>query len=92
MADIGKLAQVFYDRAKGDAVLTAALKTHYDTLADAIMSGATSGTIVTGGKNGVNYTTRIDTSTTDRLNAMNLALRGLDTGIRPSRTYHARFC
>lgn len=91
MADIVKLAQVFYDRAYGDAERTAALKTHYDTLADAILSGATSGSIVTGGKNGANYTTRIDTTTTDRLHAMDLAVRGLGNGVRPGRTYHARF-
>jgi hypothetical protein len=46
---------------------------------------------VTAGKNGASYTTRIDTTTTDRMNAMDLAIKGLNNGVRPGRTYHARF-
>lgn len=91
MADIVRLAQVFYDRANGDALLTAALKTHHNALVDAIMAGTTTGTIVTAGKNGASYTTRIDTTTTDRMNAMDLAIKGLASGVRPGRTHHARF-
>lgn len=91
MADIVRLAQVFYDSACGDAKQRALLKQHRDELTLAIASGATSGTIVTGSKNGANYTSRIDTSTTERLFALNLAVQGFESGRRPSRTVHARF-
>jgi hypothetical protein len=91
MADIVRLAQVFYDSACGNAAQRAALRTHRDELLSAVASGATSGTIITASKNGASYTTRIDVTSMDRLNALNMAVQGLDAGRRPSRTYHARF-
>ena len=91
MADIVALAQVFYDSAVSDSSRQATLRKHLSDLCDAIAAGTTTGSIVTAGKNGGNYTTRIDTSTTDRLFALKEAVNGLNTGCRPSRSYYARF-
>ena len=91
MADIVALARDFYDRACGDPAFAAALRTNFNAMLDGSMTGALDGSIVQGSKNGGNYTIRIDLSTTDRRAALGMAVRGLDNGTRPSRTYHARF-
>ena len=56
-----------------------------------MLSGGTYGSIVNASKNGASYTIRVDVSTEDRRNALKLAVNGLNSGVRPSRTYHARF-
>jgi hypothetical protein len=91
MADIVSLAQDFYDEAKNDAVFAAALRNARATLLSSMVSGATFGTIVTASKNGASATIRIDVSTEDRRKALKLAVDGLNSGYRPSRTYYARF-
>lgn len=91
MADIVSLAQDFYDEAVEDPAFAAALKAARKSLLSGMISGGTYGSIVTAGKNGANYTIRIDVSTEDRRKALKLAVQGLNTGFRPSRTYYARF-
>lgn len=91
MADIVSLAQDLYDEARGDAAFAASLKAARKALLTGVVSGGTYGSIVNASKNGASYTIRIDVSTEDRRNALKLAVKGLETGVRPSRTYHARF-
>lgn len=91
MADIVSLAQDLYDEAKNDSAFAAALRAARKSLLSGIVSGGTYGSVVTAGKNGANYTIRIDVSTEDRRKALKLAVQGLDGGYRPTRTYHARF-
>ena len=91
MADVVSLAQDFYDTAICDAEFRAALLSARTALLTGMLSGGTYGSIVNASKNGASYTIRIDVSTEDRRNALKLAANGLTSGIRPSRTYHARF-
>lgn len=91
MADIVSLAQDFYDEAQGDPAFAAALRAARKTLLSGMASGATFGTIVTASKNGASATIRIDISTEDRRKALKLAVDGLTSGNRPTRTVHYRF-
>jgi hypothetical protein len=91
MADVVSLAQDFYDEAVKDAAFAAALQAARKALLTGMLSGGTYGSIVNASKNGGSYTIRVDVSTEDRRNALKLAVKGLDCGVRPSRTYHARF-
>lgn len=91
MADIVGLAQDFYDEALCDPSFASALRAARKSLLSGVLSGGTYGSIVSAGKNGANYTIRIDISTEDRRKALKLAVQGLDSGYRPGRTYHARF-
>jgi hypothetical protein len=91
MADVVSLAQDLYDEAVSDPAFMAALKAARKALLAGMLSGGTYGSIVTASKNGASYTIRVDVSTEDRRNALKLAVNGIKTGVRPSRTYHARF-
>lgn len=92
MADVVGLAQELFDLAKCDPTVRAVLERERRSLLLGIVDGSKGFDITSGSKNGGSYTARVGFSTSERAAALRLALAGLQSGIRPSRTAHARFC
>ena len=86
------LAQILYDYAAGDAVKTTAIETARDSL---ITTGALSkggmNSIISGTKNSVSYSMMVGMSVQEQLMALNLAVRCLSIGARPTTRTVSRF-
>ena len=91
MADVVALAQDMWDLARDDPSYAAQLKTDHKALVVAITSGTATGDVISASKNGSSYTMRPGFSIQDRMTAMKLAIRGITTGYRPSRSTRTRF-
>ena len=92
MADVVGLAQELFDLAKCDVSVRAVLERERRSLAIGLVDGTKAFDITSGSKNGGSYTARVGFSVSERMNAIRIALAALETGIRPSRTGHVRFC
>lgn len=91
MADAVTLAQTLWDLGQDDPSILGQLKAERKTLAMSIATGDVTGDIVTGSKNGASYTMRPGYTLQDRVNALGLAIYGLQIGLRPSRSVNVRF-
>jgi len=91
MADSVALAQDLWDLGQVDPTVLGELRTEHKTFIMAIAKGEIPGDIVNGSKNGSSYTMRPGYTVNDRRTALSLAIRGLEIGIRPSRTCTIRF-
>ena len=84
MAYIVGLAGGMFDAAKNDAAFAAKLRTTYDNALLGVIDGSAVSDILGGTKNGATYNARLSFSIDDRMKAMAMAIKGLETGIRPS--------
>jgi len=91
MADPLTLAQDYWDLAQSDPTILATLQTQSRNILLGIANGTATGDIVQAGKNGANYTQRINYSLSDRQAAMKWAIESIKSGIRPSRNQRVKF-
>lgn len=91
MSNVLSLAQDLYDAAACDAAFRAFLLQARIDLLKKIASGESYGLITNGSKNGGSYSMQVDVSTSDRREALKLAVNGLNAGVRPGSTTFARF-
>ena len=93
--DVVGAAQRWFDRAMPGGVLDddklAAMEALLEAADLALMAGTTTGDIVTGNKNGASFTMRIDATLSQRMQALQLAINGLNNGLRPSRYARAYY-
>jgi transcriptional regulator GlxA family with amidase domain len=91
-ANAFQAAQDIYDYAFGDTTRIAEVKT---ALASAVSSGLLTkgGTdnVTSASKNGVSYQKTVGLTESQRISAMQIAVRGLDNNTRPSTRTFARY-
>jgi|14BtaG_2_1085337.scaffolds.fasta_scaffold174872_2 hypothetical protein len=90
MADVVHAAAQLWDIYQDDNTILATLISDRKALALAIAGGTVTGDVVQGSKNNVNYTIRPGFTIQDRLTMLDLAIKGINANVRPSRNHRIR--
>jgi hypothetical protein len=85
-------AQDIYDYACGDAAKIVEVKAAYSTAVSAgLLTKGGTDNVTSASKNGVSYQKTVGLTESQRISAMQIAIRGLDNNTRPSTRTFARY-